>query len=136
MALKPAHRSGSHPLTVGQAHLLAQHRRGLLRLAEVLGARAGVRPDGLMFVLAARQSNIASVIQELFPNVALSKDAVLVPGLATELPKWIERLAVSGPVSDCTSSAQGISVILVDNSNVMALRRLPYDGPTDRETAP
>jgi len=135
MALKPAPGSGSTTLTIGQAHLLARHRRGILRLASVLSAQSGVHPNDLMFVLAGQRSNIAGVIQELFPNVALCKDAVVVPGLATELPKWIERLAVSGPVWDCTSSAQGISVILVDDSNVMALGRLPCDGPTDGETA-
>jgi len=109
------------------ARLLAGHRRGVVRLAKVLGARAGVHPNGLMFVLAARQSNIASVIRELFPSVALSKEGVIVPGLASELPKWTERLEVSGPVWNCSVSPEGIPVVLIDDSNDMALCRLPHE---------
>jgi len=125
MALKPAPGSGSSPLTVGQARLLDRHRRGLSRLPEVLAAKSGGHPNGLMFVLAGRGSHIASVIRELFPTVALCNDAVVVPGLAAELPRWIERLAVSGPVWDCTASSTGIPVLLIDGLDAMALLRFP-----------
>jgi hypothetical protein len=125
MALKPAPGSGSTPLTVGQARLIARHRRGILRLAEVLAAKSGVHPNGLMFVLAARQSNIASVIRELFPGAIAVKDTVVVPGLVEELTKWIERLAVSGPVWDCTASSTGIPVLLIDDLDAIALLRFP-----------
>jgi hypothetical protein len=125
MNRKPAPGSGSSPLTVGQARLLARHRRGILRLAEVLGAKSGVHPNGLMFVLAGQRSNMASVIGELFPSVALGKETVIVPGLATELPKWIERMAVSGPVWDCTASSTGIPVLLIDDLDAIALLRFP-----------
>ena len=91
----------------------------------MLGARAGVHPNGLMFVLAGRGSHVAGVIRELFPTVALCNDAVVVPGLAAELPKWIERLAVSGPVWNSTTSSEGVPVILIDRLDAMTLLQFP-----------
>jgi hypothetical protein len=124
MAPKPRPKSASSGLTEGQTRLLDRHRRGILRLASTLGAKSGVRPDDLMFVLAGRQSNMASVVRELFPGVLAERDAVVVPGLAKELTKWIERLAVSGPVWDCTTSSAGLPVIVIDAANTMALIRI------------
>ena len=123
MAVKLA--TGSSRLTDAQACLLDRHRRGILRLASVLGAKSGVHPDGLMFVLADLQSHVASAIRELLPTAAPLKEAVVVPGLAMELPKWIERLAVSGPVWDCTALDTGILIIVIDEANTMAVFRLP-----------
>jgi hypothetical protein len=124
MNRKPAPGSGSSPLTVGQVRLLARHRRGLLRLAQVLAAKSGVCPADLMFVLANSQSQFASAVRELFPNTLRVKEAVIIPGLAKELAKWIERLAVSGPVWNSTASSEGIPVILIDDENTMALVRI------------
>jgi hypothetical protein len=90
------------PLTTGQVRLLDRHRRGLARLAGVLAAKLGRAPADLMFVLAHDASKVSSVAREqLGQQVVTGSEAVIVPGLATELPTWIDRLALAGPVRDC-----------------------------------
>jgi hypothetical protein len=77
-----------------------------------------------MFVLAAERSNVARVIRALFPSVVAAKGSVVVPGLATELSKWIERLALSAPLVDCVTVDSGILIIVIDDANAMALYRV------------
>jgi len=78
-----------------------------------------------MFVLAHEQSNVGSIAREQLGERALpGSHAVVVPGLATELRRWVERLALSGLVYDCTSGSMGISVIVIDEHDEMVLARL------------
>jgi hypothetical protein len=124
MAMKTRPHLGSSASTEAQLRLLGRHRRGILKLADLLTAKSGVRSDALMFVLAAQRSNVASVIREVFPGALPAKESVVIPGLATELPKWIERLALSGPLVDCVTVDRGILVIVIDDANAMALSRI------------
>ena len=112
-------------LTAGQARMLARHRRGLARLARVLSGKIGRDPTDLMFVLAHERSNVGSIAREQRAGrVVAGTEAIIVPGLATELPTWVERLALAGPVHDCTNGLAGVVVIIIDEHNDMAVCRL------------
>jgi hypothetical protein len=112
-------------LTGAQARLLQRHQRGLGRLAGVLSAKAGRDPTEIMFVLAHRDSNVGTLAREqLGDRVVGGSEAVVVPGLATELDTWLARLALAGPVYDCTSGLVGIAVVVIDERNEMAVCRL------------
>ncbi len=112
--------------TLAQIRLLERHRRGLARLAHVLAAKTGRAPAEIMFVLAHQESNVGMLAREQLGEGALpGSDAVVVPGLAQELPSWIARLALAGPLHDCTSGPAGIGVIVIDEHDEMALCRIP-----------
>src|SRR5687767_368690 len=110
-------------LTQAQARLMKRHRAGLLRLAGELATRKGIAPTDLMLVLAHRGSCLGHAIGRFTEGRPASRDALVLPGLARELPTWLERLAVVGPIWDCTSSADGVPVIVVDDLGTMALCR-------------
>jgi len=113
------------PLTGAQARLLERHRRGLARLARVLAAKTGRAPAGIMFVLAHQGSNVGTLAREqLGDSVVNGSEAVIVPGLATELRTWVERLALAGPVYDSTSGLAGIAVLVIDQHDEVGLVRL------------
>ena len=109
-------------ITLAQSRLLGRYRNGLLRLADVFSARSGVSPAKMMFVIADQRSGVGAVIRELCPSIP--KDVVVLPGLEGELIAWIERLALSRPVWDCSGSSEGTAVIVIDGDGHQALLRL------------
>ena len=112
-------------LTSDQSRLLRHHRRGLERLTRLMATRSGIIPAQLLLVLAHRQSCLGDAISRFSTERLGSKEAVVLPGLMSELPTWLARLALAGPVVDCTDSEAGVSVIVVDAQGEMALWRLP-----------
>lgn len=125
MALGTRMRSASSGLTPGQVRLLKRHQRGLLMVAHVLAAKVGRAPTDLMFVIAHRESNVGRLAQEqLGGRLVAGSEAVVVPGLASELVTWLTRLALAGPVVDCTSASAGIAIIVIDHHDEMTLVRL------------
>lgn len=113
-------------LTAGQTRLLHRHGRGLARLARVLSTKVARAPTEIMFVVTHERSNVGSIAGlQLGLQVVTGSDAIIVPGLTRELPTWIARLALAGPVYDCMSDSAGIAVVVIDEHNEMALCRLP-----------
>lgn len=109
-------------LTCGQSRLLTRHRRGLARLARVLAEKTGGAPTDVLFLLAHQQCRVARLVREQLgvrgtPGVG----AIVVPGLAIELPAWVARLALAGAVVDCRARREGVSVIVVDDRDATAL---------------
>ncbi|MEI9948254.1 MAG: hypothetical protein WDO74_04570 [Pseudomonadota bacterium] len=127
MPTRPRNRVLRDGLTSAQAELLTRYRRGLVRLAGVLAVKLGVNPTDVIFLLAHERSKVGVVVQgQLGGRVLPGSLAVVVPGLVQELPTWIERLALSGPVYDCTRSEQGVAVLVFDEHNEMTLVRLTH----------
>jgi hypothetical protein len=114
-------------LTPAQARLLEQHRRGLVRLVQTLCDRRGCEPGELVVLLAHKASRPG---RALCGHVDLTtrNDSLVVPGLARELPAWTAQLALSGPVYDCTTSSEGVAVIVIDEHGDMALCRVAGEG--------
>ena len=83
-----------------------------------------------MFVVADARGRIGGTLRVSLPLSSIGP--VVLPGRAAELEGWIERLALQGPVWDCTGGSKGgIAVILVDEGDAMAVARIPAasDGP-------
>jgi hypothetical protein len=112
-------------LTTDQSRLLRHHRRGLERLTRLMATRSGIIPAKLLLVLAHRQSCLGDAIARLSAERFGSKEAVVLPGLTSELPTWLARLGLAAPVVDCTNGEAGVSVIVVDAHGEGALWRLP-----------
>jgi hypothetical protein len=111
-----------HDITTAQAQLLARHNGGLLRAASMLAAKNGMAPADVMFTLADRGGRIGRALGAAVPVSAIGP-AVL-PGRAAELDAWVQRLALHGPVWDCTGGSTGIAVVLIDEHDAMAVVRL------------
>ncbi len=80
-----------------------------------------------ILLLAHERSKVGVVVREQLGGTVLRRSvAIVVPGLVQELPTWVERLALSRPVYDCTRSEQGVKVLVVDEHNEMTLVRLKH----------
>jgi|GEM_PF-6005387 len=112
-------------LTSDQSRLLRHHQRGLERLTRLMATKSGIVPTKLLLILAHRQSCLGDAIARFSAERFGSKEAVVLPGLTSELPTWLARLALTGPVVDCTDGEAGVAVIVVDRQDEMALWRLP-----------
>ena len=77
-------------------------------------------------LLAHNESRVGMVAREqLGVRAVPGVDAIVVPGLVSELPRWVSRLALAGPVVDCTNSSNGLLVIVIDRSGATSLCTLP-----------
>lgn len=113
-------------LIAGQAALLRRHRRGLVRVARLLAARSRRDTTEIIFLLAHQDSRVGRLAREQLGGWVIGgKAAVVVPGVAKDLPRWLERLALAGPVVDCTAGGRGVAVIVIDEDDAMALCRVP-----------
>lgn len=118
-------RGVQHGLTGRQAQLLERHNGGLLRAASVLAAKNDMAAADIMFVMAERRGRIGGALGAALPLAAIGP--VVLPGRAAELQAWIQRLAVHGPIWDCTGANEGIAIILIDQHDAMALCRLLFE---------
>lgn len=116
----PAH--VQHGLTEAQARLLERYERGLLRAASRLAVKNGMAPTDIMFVIADSTGRIGGALRSALPVAAIGP--VVLPGRAAELDAWVERFAIHGPVWDLRSGSSGISVVVIDAYDVMAVVRL------------
>src|SRR5665213_3024769 len=107
-------------LTSDQSRLLRRHQRRLERLTRLMATKSGIVAAKLLLVRAHRQSCLGDAIARLSTERFGSKEAVVLPGLTSELPAWLARLALAGPIVDCTDGEAGVSVIVVDEQGEMA----------------
>lgn len=121
-------------LTAAQARLLKRHRRGLVRLAGTLSARLDCEPTDLILLLADTASRVGAAAGERLGLPAVT-DVMVIPGLARDLPRWIARLALAGPVHDCTMSDIGVVVIVIDEHGETVLCRVECGGATGKSAA-
>lgn len=86
-----------------------------------------------MFLLAHTGSKVGRLaLSGIGRQGVPGADAVVIPGLTCELVPWIERLALAGPVVDCTQSDEGVPIVVVDECNEMALCRIAPAAVADR----
>ena len=112
-------------LGAGQARLLRRHRTGLVRVAQVLARKRGRVTTEIMFLLAHQDSRLGSQVREqLGASVIRGREAVVVPGAAEDLARWLERLALGGAIVDCAGNESGVPVIVIDKTDAMAFCRL------------
>jgi hypothetical protein len=114
-----------HSLTEAQVRLLDRHERGLRSVASELANRNGLAPKDIVFILADRKGRIGRALGAAVSVSAIGP--VVLPGRAAELQAWIQRLAVQGPVWDCTATDDGIAAIVIDHDDAMALCRVPFE---------
>jgi hypothetical protein len=105
---------------------MERHRRGLARLVTALAQKQGYDASEVLVVLAHRASRIGCAAQEHL-DLSGTNDVIVIPGLLRDLPAWIERMALTGPVYDHAGNDDGIAVIVVDATGEMALCRIDIE---------
>lgn len=120
-----SYRLVQHRLTEPQSHLLARHRRALIRLAGELARRGGVHVGSVMFVLADVQGHVGAALRAAlaWPTVG----AVVLPSAASQLEAWTEQLARHAPVWDLQATRNGTIVIVIDKADAIAVTRVSHE---------
>lgn len=111
-----------HGLTEAQLQLLKRHERALLRLADELARRGGLEPTSVMFVLADPRGRMGGALGAALPLATIGP--VILPGRAELLAAWVEQLATYAPVWDLQGNVDGLTTIVIDESDAIAIVRV------------
>jgi hypothetical protein len=111
-----------HELTESQSRLVKRHERALLRLADELARRNGFDVWSIMFVIADTRGRIGGALRAAVPLPSIGP--VVLPARAAQLEAWAAELGKHAPVWDLQGARDGISVIVIDEKDAIAVTRI------------